>query len=146
MKQVYLEAFMDMVERFAQTSNATRLKVGSCLIKNGNPLCFGVNGSVEGHPSNICEDTEGNTLSHIRHSEIACLNKLRTINETSIGCTMLITHAPCINCSYEIVASGIKQVYFRHDYRCRKGIEYLRSNGVGVVQLKPVEQLPSENK
>lgn len=141
MKQVYLEAYMDMVERFAQTSNAVRLKVGSCLIKNGNPLCFGVNGTPAGYPDNICEDENGNTFPWVHHSEINCLSKLRTINETSIGCTMLISHAPCIFCSYEIAAAGIFQVYYRNDYRCTKGIEYLRSKGVGVKQL-----LPNENK
>lgn len=145
MREKYLDAFMDMTERFAQTSEAKRLKVGSCLIKNGNPIAFAINGTPAGYPDNICEDENGNTFSHVSHSEINCLSKLRTINETSIGCTMLISHAPCIFCSYEIAAAGIVQVFYRHDYRCTKGIEYLRSKGVGVVQLKDAVQ-PPENK
>ena len=36
-KQKYLSAFMDMLDRFAQTSEAERLKVAAVLIKNDNP-------------------------------------------------------------------------------------------------------------
>lgn len=135
MKERYLEAFMDMTLRFAQTSEAKRLKVAACLIKNGNPICFGTNGTPPGWPSNICEDEDGNTLPEVLHAEVQCLNKLRKINETSIGATLLITHSPCIRCCREIVDSGIVKVYYRHEYRTTEGLEYLKANGVTVVKI-----------
>lgn len=136
MKKKYLEAFMDMTERFAQTSEAKRLKVGACLIKNGNPICFGTNGTPPGWPSNVCEDENGNTLPEVLHAEVQCLNKLRKINETSIGATLLITHSPCIRCCREIVDAGIQQVFYRHEYRDLTGVQYLKDNGVIVEQME----------
>ena len=136
MKKKYLEAFMDMTLRFAQTSEAKRLKVAACLIKNGNPICFGTNGTPPGWPSNVCEDEDGNTLPEVLHAEVQCLNKLRKINETSIGATLLITHSPCIRCCREIVDAGIQQVFYKHEYRDLTGVQYLKDNGVIVEQME----------
>jgi dCMP deaminase len=136
MKDKYLKAFMKMTEVFAETSEAKRLKVGACLIKNGNPLAFGVNGTLPGWYDNVCEDSEGNTKADIvLHAEIQALNKLRKINETSVGATLLVTHACCIRCAMEVVDSGITKVYYKHDYRCDDGLKYLKKNGVVVYKI-----------
>lgn len=136
MKKKYLNAFMSMTEVFAQTSEAKRLKVGACLIKNGNPIAFGINGTIPGWSTNECEDSDGNTKADVvLHAEIQALNKLRKVNESSVGATLLVTHACCLRCAHEIVDSGIEKVYYRHKYRTAEGIYYLRANGVEVEQL-----------
>lgn len=136
MKKKYLDAFMKMTEVFAETSEATRLKVGACLIKNGNPIAFGINGTIPGWSTNECEDSDGNTKADVvLHAEIQALNKLRKVNESSVGATLLVTHSCCLRCSHEIVDSGIVKVYYRHEYRTTEGIEYLKANGVEVEQL-----------
>lgn len=136
MKKKYLEAFMKMTEVFAETSEAQRLKVAACLIKNGNPIAFGVNGTIPGWSTNICEDENGNTKADVvLHAEIQALNKLRKVNESSIGATLLVTHACCLRCSHEVVDAGITKVYYRHDYRCSEGIEYLKSSGIQVYKM-----------
>lgn len=136
MKSKYLNAFMKMTEVFAETSEAKRLKVGACLLKNGNPISFGVNGTIPGWSTNVCEDENGNTKADVvLHAEIQALNKLRKINESSVGATLLVTHACCIRCAHEVVDSGISMVYYRHDYRCTEGIEYLKKNGVQVYKI-----------
>ena len=135
MKKKYLDAFMSMTLRFAETSEAKRLKVAACLIKNGNPICFGTNGTPPGWPSNVCEGEDGKTLPEVLHAEVQCLNKLRKINETSIGATLLITHSPCIRCCREIVDAGIQQVFYKYVYRCDEGLKYLIANGVSVEKF-----------
>lgn len=132
MKQKYLSAFMDMTERFAQTSEAKRLKVGACLIKNGNPVCFGVNGTPSGWHSNVCEGDDGLTLDCVSHAEINCLNKLRRLNESAEGGTLLITHACCVRCAHEIADSGIEHVIYKNEYRLTNGLDYLKSKGIQV--------------
>lgn len=135
MKQKYLNAFMKMTEVFAETSEATRLKVGACLIKNGNPICFGVNGTLPGWHTNVCEDQDGNTSTDVLHAEIQCLNKLRKIHESATGGTLLVTHSCCIRCAHEVVDAGIEKVYYKHEYRSTDGLDYLRANGVEVIKI-----------
>ena len=127
---------MKMTEVFAETSEATRLKVGACLLKNGNPIAFGVNGTIPGWSTNVCEDENGDTKADVvLHAEIQALNKLRKINESSVGATLLVTHACCARCAHEIVDSGISVVYYHHEYRSVDGIEYLRKKGVEVHKI-----------
>lgn len=128
---------MDMTERFAQTSEAQRLKVGAMLLKNGNPIAVGVNGTRAGWNTNICEDENGNTKPEVRHAEVAALDKLRSIRETSNGCTLLVTHSCCLNCAVEVVEAGIVEVVYRDEYRSREGVDYLKSKGVKVTKWKP---------
>lgn len=137
MKDKYLAAFMDMTERFSETSVATRLKVGACLIKNGNPVCFGVNGTIPGWSSNVCEDENGETNNLVvLHAEINCLNKLRRLNESAEGGTLLITHACCLRCAHEIADSGIEHVIYKNEYRLTDGLDYLKSKGIQVFKYE----------
>ena len=86
--------------------------------------------------TNICEDEHGNTKADVvLHAEIQALNKLRKINESSIGATLLVTHACCLRCSHEVVDAGITKVYYRYDYRDSSGIEYLKKNGILVEKI-----------
>ena len=45
MKDKYLSAMMDMTLRFAETSEAQRLKVAAMLVKRGSILAIGINGT-----------------------------------------------------------------------------------------------------
>lgn len=135
MKTKYLMAFMEMTEVFAQTSEASRLKVGACLIKNGDPIAFGVNGTLPGWRTNKCEDEDGKTSECVLHAEVQCLNKLRKIKESSDGAILLVTHGCCLKCSHEILDSGITKVYYRNEYRSTEGLEYLRANNVEVIKI-----------
>lgn len=135
MKNKYLLALMDMVERFGQTSEANRLKVGALIYKKDSVIALGVNGQPSGWKSECCEDEEGNTLPTVRHAEAAALEKLWKSTETAEGATMFVSHCPCLQCSIKIVTSGIKTVYYRNDYRDMSGIEHLKQNGVSVFKI-----------
>jgi len=135
MKAKYAEALMDMAIRFGETSTAERLKVGSLIYKNSSIISLGVNGQPPGWETEVCEDSEGKTLPTVRHSEAAALEKLYLSTETSEGAEMFISHSPCLSCSLKIVAAKIQKVYYRHEYRCSEGIEWLKKNGVEVYKI-----------
>lgn len=124
-----------MAAEFAKTSEATRLKVGALLVKDDHIISQGVNGTPKGWIDNVCEGLDGLTLGHVRHAEINCLNKLRRSPNTSTGATMFITHAPCLPCSIDIVDAGVKQVYYREQYRDDAGLKYLEEKGIDVVKM-----------
>ena len=135
MKDVYLQAYMDMALRFAETSEAQRLKVAAMLVKNGSILSIGINGTYPGWETNVCEDENGLTSWYTRHAEQACLDRMLQTNETTTGATMLVTHAPCKMCSLRIKDAGINSVYYRNSYRDSSGVDYLQSAGVHVEKI-----------
>jgi dCMP deaminase len=135
MKEKYKLAYMDMAERFGQTSEATRLKVGAIIVDENGVISEGCNGTPSGWYSNVCEDINGATLPCVRHAEVNALNKLRRKTVSSVGASIFVSHAPCKMCSIEIVDSELKAVFYRHEYRLDDGIQYLRARGVYVEQI-----------
>ena len=75
------------------------------------------------------------TKFEVRHAESNLLLNLAKSTESSVGATIFCTHACCKFCAMDIVDSGIKSVYYRHDYRDSSGISYLRDNGVTLEQI-----------
>lgn len=135
MKEKYLQAYMDMTLRFAETSEAERLKVAAMLVKRGSILAIGINGTYPGWNTNDCEDDTGQTAWYTRHAEAACLDRMLHSHETTDDATMLISHAPCKMCSLRIKEAGIKSVFYREDYRDLQGVEYLQQSGVEVQKI-----------
>ncbi len=135
MKHKYKLALMDMAERFGQTSTAKRLKVGTLVYKNDSVISLGVNGMPPGWETEECEDANGKTKPECRHSEDAALQKLWNSTETADGASMFISHSPCRLCSIKILTAGIKEVYYRHEYRDTFGIDYLKEHGVKVYKI-----------
>ena len=132
-------AYMDTAERFASLSTATRLKVGCIAVKDNRILSIGYNGMPSGW-SNMCERPSGSTgalrtKDEVIHAEMNCLAKLASSNESGKGAELYITHAPCIECSKMIYASGISKVYYRTEFRDMAGVNFLRECGVGVEQI-----------
>ena len=147
-------AYIDVAERFASLSTARKLKVGAIVVKDNRVLSIGYNGMPSGWDNN-CEDackpdwmdwepTEEDvqlgiailkTKPQVIHAEMNCLSKLAGSNESGKGADMYITHAPCIECAKIIYASGIVNVFYKHDYRDVKGINFLIDCGVGVQKL-----------
>jgi dCMP deaminase len=57
MKQKFIEAYMDVAERFAQLSSAVRLQVGAIVVKDDRIISIGYNGMPAGWDNN-CENVE----------------------------------------------------------------------------------------
>lgn len=125
---------MECAEAFAKCSVGVRLKVGSVIVKNNRIISCGYNALPE-HVDGLLEDENGNTRPEVRHSEKNALMGLIKSNESAVDATLFCTHACCKFCSIDIVDAGIKEVYYKHDYRCSEGIQYLKDNGVEVHKL-----------
>lgn len=119
---------------FAECSNATRLKVGSVIVKDNRIISCGYNAMPE-HINDPCETQEGNTDNRVRHSEKNALMGLIRSNQSAIGAMMFCTHAACELCAIDIVDAGITAFYYLHDYRCKKGLDYLKQHGIMVKQI-----------
>lgn len=75
------------------------------------------------------------TKPEVLHAETNAISKLAKSTEAGDGATMFCTHAPCIDCAKLIYQSGIKQVYYRDQYRSTAGIEFLEKCNIDVKQV-----------
>lgn len=135
MKNKHLNAYMKCAEAFAECSDSARLKVGSVIVKNNRIISCGYN-ALPSHMDGPLEGEDGKTLPQVRHSEMNALLGLMKSNESAIGATLICTHACCEICAVDIVDSGITDFYYKHEYRCNKGIKYLKENGIVVYKME----------
>ena len=134
MKLKHKLAYMKCAEAFAECSNATRLKVGSVIVKDNRIISCGYN-AMPAHISEPCELPDGSTDPRVRHSEANALMGLVRSSQSAVGAVLFCTHSCCKFCAIDIVDAGISSVYYRHQYRDSSGVEYLKANGVEVKQI-----------
>jgi dCMP deaminase len=144
MKEKFVNAYMDVAERFAQLSSARRLHVGAIVVKDDRIISIGYNGMPAGW-DNDCEDQiyedDGfhitlKTKPEVLHAETNAIAKLAKSNESGMGATMFITHAPCLDCAKLIYQSGISHVLYRNAYRDTSGVSFLEKSGITVMQIE----------
>lgn len=133
MKLKHIKAYMQCAEAFAECSNDLRLKVGSIIVKDNRIISCGYNAHAE-HINDPNQLSDGTTDPRVRHSEKNSLMGLIRSNQNAVGATMFCTHACCTFCAIDIVDSGIKRFFYRDEYRDVSGVEYLKCNGVQVIQ------------
>ncbi len=138
MKHKHIKAYMECAEAFAKCSPATRLKVGAVIVKDNRVISCGYNAQPE-HINDPCELPDGTTDPRVRHAEKNALMGLVRSNQSAVGADLFCTHSCCVYCAIDIVDAGIKRVYFGKHYRDDSGLEYLRNNGVEVVETIPEE-------
>ncbi len=141
---------MKTAETFAELSHARRLHVGAIVVKDDRIISIGYNGMPAGWDNN-CEDEtvelysgyEGaihrtvlKTKPEVLHAETNSIAKLAKSNESGLGATMFITHAPCLDCAKLIYQSGISSVLYRNAYRDTGGISFLEKSGIIVERLE----------
>tara|TARA_R110002073_G_scaffold78613_1_gene189524 strand:+ start:45 stop:470 length:426 start_codon:yes stop_codon:yes gene_type:complete len=141
---------MDVAERFAQLSSATRLQVGAIVVKDDRIISIGYNGMPTGW-DNCCEDIirtdevgfqVTKTKAEVLHAETNAIAKLAKSSESGLGATMFVTHAPCIDCAKLVYQSGIATVYYKNKYRSTQGLEFLDKSGVEVIHHRTLEEQP----
>ena len=136
-------AYMKTAEIFADLSHARRLHVGAIVVKDDRVISIGYNGMPAGWDNN-CEDviqhsddtTSLKTKPEVLHAETNAIAKLAKSNESGLGATMFITHAPCLDCAKLIYQSGIGHVLYRNAYRDTSGITFLEKSGIIVEQIE----------
>ena len=143
MKEKFVNAYMDVAERFAELSSARRLHVGAIVVKDDRIISIGYNGMPAGWDNN-CEDElkwpNGEikfltTKPEVLHAETNAIAKLAKSTESGLGATMFVTHSPCLDCAKLVYQSGINTIYYRNSYRNEDGIQFLEKAGVKIEQI-----------
>ncbi len=162
MKEKFIQAHMKAAEVYAELSTAKRLQVGCVIVKDNTIIGIGYNGMPSGWDNN-CEDVEyilkeecrqsdkfmmhnGYTESahgwsrlhskkEVLHAETNAIAKVSRSTNSSESASLFVTHAPCLECAKIIHQAAIKEVYYRHNYRTKDGIEFLKKCNIGVQQV-----------
>lgn len=106
-------------------SSCNRLHVGCVLVYNNRIISAGYNGFLPGAHHNSIIKTEGNN-NHEQatvHAECNAIADCANRGVSTVGATAYITHYPCINCFKILVAAGIKEIKYLHDYKNDPNIE-----------------------
>ena len=152
MKPKLLNAYMKTAETFAECSTAKRLHVGAIVVKEDRIISIGYNGMPSGWDNNceyeveefqteygvgskLVKTGELKTKPEVLHAETNAIAKLAKSNESGLGATMFITHAPCLDCAKLIYQSGIGHVLYRNSYRDTNGIDFLKKAGMKVEKV-----------
>jgi len=162
MKEKFIQAHMKAAEVYAELSTAKRLQVGCVIVKDNTIIGIGYNGMPSGWDNN-CEDVEyilkeecrqsdrfmmhnGYTESahgwsklhskkEVLHAETNAIAKVSRSTNSSESASLFVTHAPCLDCAKIIHQAGIKEVYYRNNYRSESGIEFLKKCNIVVQQV-----------
>jgi len=149
MKKKFIDAFMDVANRFAKLSSARRLQVGAIIVKDDRIISIGYNGMPAGWDNNCEEEMKWpnghvahlTTKPEVIHAEANAIAKLAKSTESGNGAVMFLTHAPCMDCAKQIYTAGINKVYFNRFYRDDKGINFLKQCNVEIEQWTDGENI-----
>lgn len=112
------EYFMATAKLIASRSNCERLHVGCVIVTAGDRknrlVAAGYNGFLPGtpHVSRVRDNHEQATV----HAEQNAIADAARRGSSVDGCTVYVTHFPCINCAKIMAASGIAQIVYHDDY------------------------------
>jgi len=106
----YDTLYMDIAERISEMSYDTDTKVGAIIVKDGNIISMGWNGTPSGFPNDCKHPNTGVTLPYVIHAEANAICKLARDGGNGLGATLYTTLAPCMECTKLILQSGISEV------------------------------------
>lgn len=114
-----IEIYKKIVSILAESSTCDRAKVGCLILKDNRIISTGYNGSLPGD-AHCTEDDhiliDGHCVATV-HAEQNALSFMARNGIPSEGCELFCTHLPCMICTKLIIQSGIKKVYYIHDYK-----------------------------
>ena len=133
--------YLEMARVWAQLSKAERKKVGCLIVKDGQIISDGYNGTPKGY-DNKCEiinekylpqaENKLQTKREVLHAESNALMKLAKSTNSSKDSTIYLTMSPCFDCAKLIIQAEVERVVCSEQYRITDGVDFLRKNNIIV--------------
>jgi dCMP deaminase len=112
----YDNLYMDIAKRVSEMSYDEDTKVGAVIVKDGNIISMGWNGTPSGFPNQCKDSSTGRTLPIVIHAEANAICKLARSSTDGQGATLYTTLSPCTECTKLILQSGITNVVVGQAY------------------------------
>lgn len=108
--------FLPVAEAYAALSKDKSTKVGALILGTGGETrAQGWNGAPRGCRADVDErsgDRESKLLWTI-HAEANAIANAARAGVSTVGCILVVTHYPCMNCAKLVVQAGIAQIITR---------------------------------
>jgi len=157
------KTFMDMALRVAKNSKCASADVACLLVRDGNILSMGINGTVSGFDNcnekykkedDVWYINDGiNGWMHLDdrihithhewsnkyevHAEINAITKATKDGISTRNATAYVTHSPCNNCTKVLVSAGITRIVVLNEYKENDFFNLIKkSNDITVVEMK----------
>ena len=118
------QVYLNIAKEVSLLSHCERSKVGAVLVKDGNIIAFGDNGTPAGM-NNCCERNDV-TVPEVIHAEMNAILKAARSGYAVGGAELYLTLSPCVDCAKLILQSGIKRVLYLQEYRKTDAIDFLK--------------------
>ncbi len=128
------EYFKEIVLVTSSRSPCDRLHVGCLLIHDNRIISQGYNGFLPGcqHTSLIRDNHEQATVHAEQNALCDCAKRGVSCN----NCIAYITHYPCLICTRLLIAAGISQIKYIHNYKNDDLVVYfLNQKGISIEQI-----------
>ena len=112
----YDNLYMDIAKRVGEMSYDIDTKVGAVIVKDGNIISMGWNGTPSGFDNSCKDHSTGSTLPIVIHAEANAICKLAKSSTNGQGATLYTTLSPCTECTKLILQSGISNVVVGQAY------------------------------
>ncbi|GAA4847005.1 deoxycytidylate deaminase [Algivirga pacifica] len=145
-ESAFHQAYMKCAIAIGDLSRCERLKVGAIIVKDGNIISMGYNGTPKGF-ENCCEHESIHVNEHgdeervlvtkreVLHAEANAITKAARSTYSTEGAAIYCTNSCCFDCAKLVIQSGISEFYYRYAYRDMSGVELLKRAGVVVKQI-----------
>ena len=138
--------FMTITRQVAERSTCTRAKVGAVIVRDKSIIATGYNGAPAGLPHcteagcliytshTPAGDVEENCFRTI-HAEINAIAQAARNGSSIQDADIYITHTPCIHCLKVLINTGIRRVFYEHEYKRQTLDELLRYTEVQIERV-----------
>jgi dCMP deaminase len=134
----YDNLYMDIAKRVSEMSYDQDTQVGAIIVKDGNIISMGWNGTPSGFPNECKHPNTGVTLPYVIHAEANAICKLSRDGGNGLDATLYCTLAPCMECTKLILQSGIREVVInKADERYMESYKILNEKGM-IRQCKSI--------
>ncbi|MBE8215810.1 MAG: dCMP deaminase [Endozoicomonadaceae bacterium] len=143
--------YLKMACEMAEFSKCVSIHVACLLVRNDRILSTGVNGTPSGW-LNCSQFFDQNSSEHKAWSAVheihAELNAVIWAARMGISidkATAYVTHAPCSQCTKNMIAAGIQRIVYKNKYYRNENqhelVQFAKENGVSIDNYDQLESL-----
>ena len=133
------QLYFGTVDLLSRRSTCLRGNVGVVAVLDNRIVATGYNGSPKGLPhcdSKTCKP--GEPCQNSIHAEANLVSFAARYGIALNGVTIYCSYLPCKKCAELLIQSGVKEIFYKYDYRDKSGLLLLNKCNIKTQQVKDI--------